>query len=676
MRIFRALSVAAAAAIAAFSFGETILSPLQGLLAGTPDIKWASYTWTPSVGYKVAYPKKDAYFVIRLPSGTSFAGRTHIDIRATNNLPRPAQIEINVSSNNGQGWLTSLLVLGPNESADVTMPLFESEQYGLRALPTPTDTAAHQTRSLGSIFPNDIRGLYLYSKDTLPADVTFKYIALANHTVPLTGFVDTFGQQRLVSWTEKIKSVSEMQAKVGHEPDGQYPYAADEFGAVVGGKNYGAAERFRVEKDGDNWYLIAPSGNRFFSVGINEVGAHAWTPVSGREAMFTDLANLKAQYPTHFTTREGKLGFMPYAINLQRKFGSTWRTQAYDIFPKRMRSWGFNTVGVSSWDALMSQRDMPSTFGFNLWSPHPKLYVSGGRSMSDVFDPAFETAAKADITRRLTEVAVNHSQSIGVFIDNELPWGVGTSADNNKRYALAKAAINAPGTAANSKFMAQVKLRYGTIGNLNVAWKSTFSGWAALGAGAISLPSPGTPEMQQDLSVFTKRFALRYFQTIDRLIGETGYKGLYLGCRFTRLEYTTEVLSAAKASVDILSFNIYSGFPSRTNPDLKRMDFPVMISEFCFGASDRGRVGMPLYPTVTESSRIDAYRRFYNEAKSWKNLVGAHWYRWEDFPVTAKLDHDNMQEGLLSITDMTYSEFLVQTRKSTADHMNMLKLAP
>ncbi|MEZ0326082.1 MAG: hypothetical protein ACAH95_09260, partial [Fimbriimonas sp.] len=589
---------------------------------------------------------------------------------------RPAQIEMNVSSNNGQGWLTSMVVLGPNEVADVTMPLYESEQYGLRALPTPTDTTANQTRSLGTIFPSDVRGLYLYSKDTAAADVTYEYIAITNHNVPMTGFVDTFGQQRLVDWTGKISSVSEMQAKVGQEPDGVYPYSADEYGAVTGGKNYGPSDRFRVQKDGENWYLIAPSGNRFFSIGVNEVGAHAWTPTTGREAMFTDLANLKTQFPTHFTTREGKLGFMPYAINLERKYGSTWRTQAYDIFPKRMRSWGFNTVGVSSWDALMSQQNMPSTFGFNLWSPHPKLYVSGGRYMSDVFDPAFAVAAKADITRRLSEVSVNHSQSIGVFVDNELPWGVGTSTDSNKRYALAKAALNAPGSASNKKLVALMKLKYGTIEAFNAAWQTNFASWTALGAGSISLPSPGTAEMQQDLKSFVRKFANLYFQTIERLVTETGYKGLYLGCRFTRLEYTPEVLAAAKTYADILSFNIYTGFPSRTNPDLKNLDFPVLISEFCFGANDRGRVGMPLYPTVSENSRIDAYRRFFADAKGWKNLVGAHWYRWEDFPSTAKLDHDNMQEGLLSITDMFYSEFVAQTRKSTADYMNMLKQAP
>jgi hypothetical protein len=182
--------------------------------------------------------------------------------------------------------------------------------------------------------------------------------------------------------------------------------------------------------------------------------------------------------------------------------------------------------------------------------------------------------------------------------------------------------------------------------------------------------------MKTDLTTFVRNFAYTYFQTIDRLIAETGYRGMYLGCRFTRLEYTPEVLVAAKASADILSFNIYHGFPSRSNPDLKNLDHPVMISEFCFGANDRGRVGMPLYPTLTENSRIDTYARYFADIKGWKNLVGVHWYRWEDFPTTAKLDHDNMQEGLISITDNFYSEFLAQTRRSTADYMNMLKLAP
>jgi hypothetical protein len=675
MRITRAFLAVSAAFVASHALGQQILEPAQGLLTGTPDSKLATYTWVSGSGFRISYPQKDSYFVVRLPAGTSLVGKTHLDVRLKNNATRPALIEANVSSNNGAGWLTSLVVLGPRETVELTMPLKESESYGLRAFPTPTDTTAFQTRSLGTIYPNDVRGLYFYSKDTLAADVNVDYIAATTHNVPMTGWVDTFGQQNFINWTGKVKSVDEMRAMISKDPTGIYPYEADQFGAVAGGKNYGPSERFRLEKDGTNWYLVAPSGNRFFSVGVNEVGAMAWTPISARESMFTDLANLQTQFPAHFTTRDGALGFNPYGINLQRKYGDTWRTQAYDIFPKRLRTWGFNTVGVNSWDYLQSQQWMPSTFGISLWSPHPHLAVSS-KTISDVFDPAFVTAARSDVGLRLTQVKVNQPYSIGVFVDNEMPWGQGTNPDLNKRYAIARAALNGVGSASQKNFIATLQKKYVTIAALNTAWQSSYASWTALGLGGFNVPQTASAEMQGDLRGFVKRFATMYFKTIDEAIAASGYKGLYLGCRFTRLDYTPEVLAAAKQYVDVLSFNIYQGFPSRSNPDLKAMDFPVLISEFCFGANDRGRVGMPLYPTLTENSRIDAYKRFFADIKTWKNLVGVHWYRWDDFPSTAKSDHDNMQEGLVSITDKFYDEFLAQTAATSADYMNSLKLAP
>src|SRR6185312_13819494 len=154
--------------------------------------------------------------------------------------------------------------------------------------------------------------------------------------------------------------------------------------------------------------------------------------------------------------------------------------------------------------------------------------------------------------------------------------------------------LNNPGTIAHQQIVAYLKARYPSIMALNLAWGTSFKSWLDLNSGAVALTDSANALMAQDLSGFAIRFARKYFQTVRQAIVDSGYQGLYLGCRFTKVDYTPEILQAGKEAADVLSFNIYNAYPSHTNPDLKSLNFPIMISEFCFGASDQGRVGMSL----------------------------------------------------------------------------------
>jgi hypothetical protein len=675
----RSLFVLGAAVLSAAALGQTtIVDPVAGLQIGSfGTVSGTQYKQILNSGYLLSMPAYNSAFVVAMPAGTSWAGYTHVDLSIRNNGSRPAIIELDTSSGNGTGWLVSKVVVRPGETLPISVPFRTSDSLGLRALPSMTDAARYQTASAGSYYPTDVRGFYLWNKDAAPANITLQSMTLASHNVPINAFVDTFGQQANIAWPTKVSSVTGLanQRKSEVVTDA-YPFAADEFGGIAGGKNYGAASSFRSVKDGGRWYLVTPAGNRFFSLGVNEVGAHAWTPVQGRENLFTDLANLKSQFPAAWSVRDGVLGFLPYQVNLQRKYGAGWRTQTEDVFTKRMKNWGFNTLGANCWDSMVSGQRLTSTFIGEVVGSHKTFVAYDGRTMPDVYDPLFASDALASCNQRISQTGGNNPKNLGMFVGNEMPWGVRTVTKTRYRYGLAVGALNAPATASHARLIEQLKAKYGAIGALNTAWGTTFAAWTDLDSGAVAVPAAATAAMQADFSAFGQAYAQVYFSTIKSSLKQLGFKGLFLGCRFTVDEYVPEVIEAAKASCDVLSFNIYHADPAGVAPDLQNIDLPIMFSEFCFGATDNGRVGMPLYPTMTERSRTDAFKSFLSRCKTWPNVVGAHWYRWEDFPATGKSDTDNMSEGLVSIIDLPYASMVSTTKTSSTDLMTYLKGLP
>lgn len=121
---------------------------------------------------------------------------------------------------------------------------------------------------------------------------------------------------------------------------------------------------------------------------------------------------------------------------------------------------------------------------------------------------------------------------------------------------------------------------------------------------------------------------------------------------------TPESGQACKEYCDVLSFNCYEKNPDIHFSYLKNIDFPVLISEFGFGASDNGRIGWGLYQTLSESDRVAAYENYANRARQWSNLVGLHYYKWEDHPLSGDsvgvAPGDNTSSGLVSICDVPY----------------------
>jgi len=522
----------------------------------------------------------------------------------------------------------------------------------------------YQLRTLGAANLGDVRRLRILNRDWgVPLYLRITNISSMSYPIVTTRMVDAMGQQNNIVWPAKIDpNNNALLLSLDPPLSGQFPYGSDQFGGIAGTGSVPRA-RFGTYRDANGrWSLIAPSGNRFFSTGVCGVGACIWTLVSDRPSYFDSLPSKTGEFGEHWSQTTGTNGlpidtFNFYRSNLEKKYGPTWKQQFYPNVIKRMKSWGFNTMSAAFDHDFPAGTNFPSAPVFGIFGTHQRLpVVRGGSLLHDTYDPAFPNSVQSSIAAQLLDFPES-SYQIGLFIDNEMPWGDMRTTYPPERYMVPYAVLRGPATLPSKvKFIANLTAKYGTISQLNTSWGTAYSSWSALSTGTFNFPAILKPGMITDFNEFTLAFARKYFQTVRNALNNLSYGGLYLGCRLDAM--TPEVIQACKESADVLSFNSYDKNPEVFFAHLKDIDFPVLISEFGFGASDNGRIGWGLYQTLSEADRITAYQNYVNKARTWKNLVGFHYFRWEDNPPSGDANipglADNTTSGLVSITDIPY----------------------
>ncbi len=102
-----------------------------------------------------------------------------------------------------------------------------------------------------------------------------------------------------------------------------------------------------------------------------------------------------------------------HTVNLYRKYGESWRDIASEKVHRRMHSWGFNTIGNWSDSRIYFRRETPYV-----------LTINSGRTglIADPYLPTFKDDLLKTLAARKEEM--DDPWCIGVFIDNELKWGV------------------------------------------------------------------------------------------------------------------------------------------------------------------------------------------------------------------------------------------------------------
>jgi hypothetical protein len=540
-------------------------------------------------------------------------------------------------------------------------------QWGMRALPPEFD--GPMLRIFGGNRNFDLANVAhwrMTNAGNNPIRISLSDLELLKVSVNLHRVVDRYGQSTLTALETRVREDQELwqQAQMETEELRRHPGTGE-----LQGSNH--LTRFRpapqwriVRRPSGNYYFVHPTGRLFWSVGATTVSTDGATVVTGREHMFQELPGTRSR---HYGSTAGKSTFNFLSSNLERKYGADYNTAFKQRTQARFASWGLNTMGINTLPMMLQDSTIPYTLvlmtdGF----PHRlQTRFAFWRQLPEPFHPDFTAWMTQEFRNRLAAYNGNVSL-LGVYVDNEHSWGVESSADPRWRYSLAYGAINASmSQPSKAAFIGRLKAKYGQIERLNAAWGTGYASWAQLEAANSFDRASLTPANAADFSEFTHQFASTYYQKVRDSLRASGFNGLYLGSR--EAWATPEIVQAATPHVDVLSFNIY-GFAR--NVDWQKLDSlgkPVMISEFAFGAMDRGAFDSGPGKAYDQAERAQELRNFLRAALRTKNVVGVQWFQLYDQPVTGRWsDGENYNMGLIDITDRPYPQLIRVLREETA----------
>ena len=374
---------------------------------------------------------------------------------------------------------------------------------------------------------------------------------------------------------------------------------------------------FFPEEVSGRWWLIDPLGNAFLSKGINHITFKG------------DVAP--------------KLGYSPYGRAAQRKYETAEKWAEATV--KRLRDWGFNTVGAWSSQETFSQ-GIPYTVNLDLAGSAGADWMRG--SFPDVFASRFEERA---LSRARTACSQRSSDPflIGYFTDNELRWG----ADWRSRETLMEGFISLPADAPGKGVLIDFLLeRYGSAERVSQAWKVSANDRQALLELRRVLEK--TVAFQVDAKDFLRVVAERYFAVCNRAIRLADPNHLNLGCRFAGYA-PQEVLEGCAAHVDVISFNSYGPVPPREIIErIHRITGkPVMLTEFSFKAMDSGLPNTrgAAKPVATQRDRAEGFERYVGALAAIPAVVGYHWFQYTDQPAEGRFDGENSNYGVVDSED-------------------------
>ncbi|HBR94992.1 MAG TPA: beta-agarase [Opitutae bacterium] len=613
-----------------------------------------------SAGVRIMPPGDAAHW--DLSSGKALA----MDIE---NLSEDKQMRLTLHLNSGdkeagnQVEINSGIALNPGERRTVRILIPHEEIYWTpEGVPGPKtiDSSAVNWFELQMQWPFERKeaGLVdcLISNVRLVGEPDRSYTVSEERFLP---FIDVYGQYKHQDWAEKIHTdrdlVEAHQKEMREVKASKRPASWNQYGGWAEGPQLEATGAFRVEKYEGKWYLVDPSGNLFFSNGLDVLRAHTdATPVKNHQSWFSFDVDGKQDLPfTHW--------------NLQKKYQrDDYEAEFFTTLVKRLEHWGINTIGNWGHSDLMSLGDVPYTA--ELIDHDDSLPQIPGKALKfyDVFDPEYVRAMETllvDAAERdpLIRKSLQDPMCIGYFIDNELNFG------NRNRQIFTDQVLKSPARqAAKLELVKDLKVQYVTVEKLNDAWSTEYSNWNDL------LERTDVPESKgyrKDSQVFFVKAVDQYFRLSRAAIKAVAPHRLYLGCRFIGTDAVRrDLYEAAQKYCDVLSVNIYSHTPA----NMWQQDFPdipVMIGEFHFGVHDRGMFSPGLAPVgLTQQERAFAYARFMQGALGNPYIVGAHWFQFRDQPLTGRWDGEGYAIGFVDVADTPYEE-LTETAREIGENM-------
>ncbi len=464
------------------------------------------------------------------------------------------------------------------------------------------------------------------------------------YTFPDEAQVDELHQWSARNWPGKTASIQEMsenlkakleQAEPDPRPD-RSPYG----GCLQ--QKFESSGWFRTHHDGQRWWLVDPDGFAFWSTGVDCIRPDGSVNVSGIEQMFAAPLPDMTNQAHLWKDRDGQKLLDAQTENLEKALGPDWFDSWCELTRRRIHAYGFNTIANWSEPLLTKRARIPYVFTMKNF---PATALAIFRDFPDVFADEFRQRSQ-EFAAQLGEIA-GDKNAIGYFMQNEPQWAF--LRDFNLGEQLLR--DDRPSCARNA-FVEFLKSRYPSIADLNLVWHTHLDSFDDF-RHALTLEGEGH---QVDTLEFTRVAVERYMRIPAEACRAVDPHHLNLGLRWAWIHSDYQL--AGSEYVDVFSINCYA-----LRPDAALMASlsaktgkPLIIGEFHVGALDRGLPAGGIHNVLTMRESAEAFRYYVENAAALPELVGAHYFLWNDQHVMGRFDGENMQIGLHDICYKPYPE--------------------
>ncbi|MBN2449038.1 MAG: hypothetical protein JXR77_01535 [Lentisphaeria bacterium] len=466
------------------------------------------------------------------------------------------------------------------------------------------------------------------------------------YTFPEAPLVDGLHQWRGREWPRKARTIGEVRAELVAEleaPAPVYPAAWSRFGGW-NARRFGATGWFRTSHDGHRWWLVDPDGYAFWSIGVDCVRPSNTVNVTGIESVFAPSLPEGSEF-AHLWQENDTRMFDALAHNLERALGEDWQGRWLELTRRRLLAYGFNTIGNWSAHELQVRARVPYVFTME---GYPGTATRLFRDFPDVY--AEEFSRRADSWAAQLHPLRGDRYVLGYFMTNEPKWAFVNGFDLG-----AQILRDGRPSAARTALVGFLRKRYGDrIDALNRAWGSSLATFEDLFSAQETRGFPGSGA---DTAAFTAEAVERFVTIPAKACRRHDPEHLNLGLRWAWVHSDYQLAGAEH--LDAFSINCYQLRPeARAIRQLsEKTGKPVIIGEFHIGALDRGLPSGGIRNTPTLEGSVRAYRHYIENAAAIPELIGAHYFKWDDQHVMGRHDGENMQIGLHDITARAYPEW-------------------
>jgi hypothetical protein len=485
--------------------------------------------------------------------------------------------------------------------------------------------------------------------------------ALLNDPVLPQGIlIDQYGQSFLRHWPGKTAIESQLVKRLFQQLSDSskqtFPKGFSRFGGDAS-KQVAATGFFHTHNDGSRWWLVDPDGFLFWSAGVDCVQPEISAKIEGIEKALKWTAGDIGE-EIYEAARSG--GHFNYLIcNLIRAFGKTWYEDWTKIALGQLRSWGFNTIANWSDIEIAKKAAFPYVRPLDFRPTKTQMLY---RDFPDVFSDDFIEDAKL-YAKQLESTALDPAL-IGYFLMNEPTWGFSSEPP-----ALGLL-FNSGKSVTRTRLSQFLQAKYRSDSAFSAAWDA--QGCTFESIENEKWTDPVSAKALADLEKFSSIMVDRYFGVLSDACREVDPNHLNLGARYYTVPPAWAL--AGMCHFDIFSVNCYDEVVNSALEDVsKKLNMPVMIGEWHFGALDVGLPGTGIGHVKDQKERGKAFRRYTEDAAAKPWCVGTHYFTLYDQSCIGRFDGENYNIGLIDTCNRPYEEL---TDAATIANTNVYAIAP